>query len=222
MKSALLILSLTLVLLGCKKGEHSGEYWNQKANETYNKIIALSENYVCSDISKLNIKNIGYPCPSYVLIHNKDTAAFNQLIKSFTYFQQKAQESGLAMDILCLQDFYFKISCKENKPYLVTLNNIELADINMEMPRLYAEIKNYYNNSPCTNPDDWQGITLYSGETQEALAVKKTDGDFYRKVQTYNQLNCKKLVLEGKQCPSFQGNKIIIKCENNTAKAAFE
>lgn len=222
LKNALLILTLTLVLVGCKKSENTREYWQEKVNETYNKILALSDNYVCSDISNLNIKNAGYPCPSYVLVHNKDTSAFNQLIKSFTYFQQKAQESGPAMDILCVDNFYFKIACKENKPYLVTLNNIELADINIEMSKLYAEIKKHYNNSPCTNPDEWQGITLYTGEAQEALAGKKTDLEFYRKTQAYNQLNCIKLNLEGKLCSSFAGNKITITCENNVAKAKFE
>src|SRR5690606_24560134 len=119
-------------------------------------------------------------------------------------------------------NFAIKIACNDNKPHLITSLNIELEDINIEMPKLYDEIINHYINTPCSNVNDWQGVILYNGENKEAIAIKNTDNSFYQKISLYNQLNSRKLIFENKQFPQIPNKKIILNCENSRIKAEFE
>lgn len=202
----LLISVLLFTLLSCKKEEKTQEYWQQKTTETHNKLISLSDKYTCSDMPNISIKSIKeYMCTSYVLVHKSDDAKFDKLINEYEYYHKKLKESGYYSTISML--------CTEE------LNSEELQ---VEMAKLYNEIKNYYNNTSCDNPNDWLGLTLHTEKDIEAIALKKGDTNFNYKVNTYNQAIVRKLRSEGKEKDFDTTDKIVVKCESNKAIAEFE
>lgn len=122
----------------------------------------------------------------------------------------------------CLFDKPIKIGCKENKAYLVFTYNISLEDLNIEMPKLYTEIKNHYNSLTCENINNLTGAALYTDNVKEAIAIRATDLDLWQKVQTYKLLNRRKAELQNRQLDIYNNLKVNVKCENNSIKAEFE
>jgi hypothetical protein len=223
MKKALTVVMVILLFNSCKKEENTWEYWDDLATKKMQEITNLSNNYACSEIENLTIQNTYNFCSFDILIHKNDIQKFNELNKQYQEYKRKANEAGRPMVYYdCLFDKPIKIGCKENKAYLVFTYNISLEDLNIEMPKLYTEIKNHYNSLNCENINNLTGVTLYTDNVEEAIAIRATDLDFWQKVQTYKLLNQRKAQLENKQFNLNYNLKVIVKCENNSIKAEFE
>ena len=224
MRKILFIIATITILLGCKKDEKSAEYWNDKVLQTYNEILSLSKNYTCADIPQLSINAFYATCPVNILIHKKDENKLGNLTKDYEYYYQKYRETSSNLsEPLCGTIHPFRIDYKDNKPYIIDINNISLEEINSELPKLYNEIKDYYKNTVCNSIDDWQGFALINEDTKEAIAGKKSDIAFHQKIQLLYQLHCVKLSLEGKECNlKLYKDKFILTCENGVASAKFE
>jgi len=222
---SLLISLLLIIVLSCKKEEKSQEYWQQKTTETYNKLVSLSDKYTCAEMPNISIKPIKeYICASYVLVHKSDDAKFEKLLNEYEYYHKKLIESGYysTISMLCADLYPVRIDCKEGKSKIVYLQELNSEELQVEMAKLYDDIKKHYNNTPCNNPNDWLGITLLTEESVEAIAIKKGDTNFNYKVNTYNQAIVRKLRSEGKEIEFDTADKIVVKCENNKALAEFK
>ena len=221
----LIIALLFITLLSCKKEENSAQYWRQKTTETHNKLVSLSDKYSCEEMPNISIKPIKeYTCTFYVLVHKNDEAKFDKLINEYEYYHKKLIESDdyIRMSILCSGSYPVRIDCKEGKSKIVYLEELNLEELQVEIANLYDDIKKHYENTPCINPNDWLGITLQTVESVEAIAIKKGDTNFTYKVNTYNQAIIRKLRSEGKEIEFDTADKVVVKCENNKAIAAFE
>lgn len=221
----LLISVLLFTLLSCKKEEKTQEYWQQKTIETYNKLVSLSDKYTCADMPNISIKPIKeYICTSYVLVHKSDDAKFDKLLNEYEYYHKKLKELGYysTISMLCADLYPVRIDCKEGKSKIVYLQELNSEELQVEIEKLYDDIKKHYDNTSCNNPNDWLGITLLTEESVEAIALKKGDTNFNYKVSTYNQAIVRKLRSEGKEIELDTLDKIVVKCENNKAIAEFE
>jgi hypothetical protein len=221
----LLISVLLFTILSCKKEEKTQEYWQQKTTETYNKLVSLSDKYTCADMPNISIKPIKeYTCTSYVLVHKSDDAKFDKLLNEYEYYHKKLKESGYysTISMLCADLYPVRIDCKEGKSKIVYLQELNSEELQVEIEKLYDDIKKHYDNTSCNNPNEWLGITLLTEESVEAIALKKGDTNFNYKVSTYNQAIVRKLRSEGKEIEFDTLDKIVVKCENNKAIAEFE
>lgn len=222
MKKAIFLFVTIFLFNSCKKDE-SWEYWDNLAEKKYEEIIALSNSYACSETSNLTTQVVYNICASTILVHKNDLKRFEELYKQFLSYEEKANKLGRpAITAMCAMDSSIKIGCKDNKAYLLNAYNISLEDLNIEMPKLYTEIKNHYNSLTCENINNLTGMTLYTGDVKEAIAIKNTDGSYYNKVQMYRLLNHRKAELEKKQLNLNYSLKVNVKCENNSIKAEFE
>lgn len=222
MNKALTILLVIFLFNSCKK-EESWEYWDNLANEKFEEITNLSKNYSCNDIPSLTIQEIEKICPSSIIIHTKDLKKFEQLYEDFRTYNEKAKKSGRPeVYLLCANTSTIKIGCKDNKPYLIDAYNISAEDLEIEMSKLYTEIKKHYTSSTCANISQWRGMTLYTGENKEAIAINSNDGNLNKKIILYRLLNCRKLQLQNKACILDYNLKIKLSCVNNTVRAEFE
>lgn len=221
----LLIPLLFITFWSCKKEEKSQEHWQQKTTETYNKLVSLSDKYTCTDMPNISIKSIkDYLCTSYVLVHKSDNAKFDNLLNEYDYYIKKLSESGYysTIYILCANLYPVKIDCVDRKPKIAYLQDLNSEEFEVEMAKLYDEIKKYYDNTPCNNPNDWLGIPLLTEGSVEAIVIKKGDTNYNYKVNTYNQMIIKQLRSEGKKIEFDSTTKITVRCENNKAQAEFE
>jgi hypothetical protein len=220
----LLISVLLFTLLSCKKEEKSQEYWQQKTTESYNKLVGISDKYTCADMPNISIRSIQSMCTFYVLIHKNDNAKFDKLSNEYEYYHKKLSESGYYSTIswLCEDLYPVKIDCIDTKPKIAYLHELNSEELQVEMAKLYDDIKKHYENTPCINPNDWLGIPLLTEESVEAIAIKKGDTNFNYKVNTYNKAIVWKLRSEGKKIEFDTMAKIVVKCENNNAIAEFE
>ncbi len=105
---------------------------------------------------------------------------------------------------------------------MIDAYNISAEDLEIEMSKLYTEIKKHYTSSTCANISQWRGITLYTGENNEAIAINSNDGNLNKKIILFRLLNCRKLQLQNKACSLDYNLKIKLSCVNNTVRAEFE
>ena len=222
MNKVLTILLVIFLFNSCKKDE-SWQYWDSLANEKFEEITNLSKNYSCNDIPNLTIQEIYNICPSSVIVHKNDLKKFEQLYQEFRKYTEKSKKSGRPeVYLLCANPSTIKIGCKDNKPYLIDAYNIRAEDLEIEMSKLYTEIKKHYTSSTCANISEWRGVTLYIGENKEAIAINSTDSSLNKKLLFYRFLNCRKLQLENKACSLDYNLKIKLSCVNNAISAEFE
>ena len=156
MRIALLFTLLVVLLSGCNK-EKNWEHWDALATKKLEQINNLSKKYTCADISNLTFQTFPCYCSYTIIVHKKDIQEYNELVMEYQVYSKKAHEAGKQIPYydMCAVNYPLKIICKDDKPHIVDLFNIELDDLNIEMSKLYAEIKNYYNNTTCTNIRDW-------------------------------------------------------------------
>jgi len=222
MNKALTILLVIFLFNSCKKDE-SWQYWDNLANDKLEEITNLSKNNSCNDIPNLTIQEIINICPSSIIVHKNDLKKFEQLYQEFRNYNEKAKKlGGPEFYPLCANNSTIKIGCKDNKPYLIDAYNISAEDLEIEMTKLYTEIKKHYTSSTCVNISEWRGVTLYTGENKEAIAINSTDSNLNKKLLLYRLLNCRKLQLENKACSFDYNLKIKLSCVNNSIRAEFE
>src|SRR5690606_38892474 len=165
-----------------------------------------------------------YISTNYVLVNKSEDAKFDKLINEYEYYHKKVKELGYysTISMLCADLYPVRIDCKEGKSKIVYLQELNSEELQVEIEKLYDDIKKHYDNTSCNNPNDWLGITLLTEESVEAIALKKGDTNFNYKVSTYNQAIVRKLRSEGKAIEFDTLDKIVVKCENNKAIAEFE
>ena len=222
MKYTWIIFLLALLINSCKKDE-TWQHWDNLAQKKYEEIITLASNYSCTDTPELTYQTINNKyCNEYILIHNNDLKKFEDLNRQYQEYRMKAYDSGMQLlAINCYTPPPVRIACKENKAYILNANNMTLQDLEIEIPKQYQEIKNYYNSRPCTSLADWLGLVLIHEETLEPIAIKKADRNLMEKISLYNNMIERKMQFENKT-RSYTDVKVSLSCENNSIKASIE
>lgn len=210
MKKCLLLIPIitTFLLFGCKKNEQrSYEHWSHLINEKYFELNQLLQSVPCTNINDFEIIKIGsYFSSSYYLVHPNVKEKFEITLNELEELTQKLNEAASREGILNSSP-PIKIpplnkACIEGKPKLIYAKDLSIEEINAELPSRYEQIQSFYNDVPCTKPNDWSSHFLRVGCCHEGIAIHKTirSEEMYDLVQIYNQLMERKLYLENTNC----------------------
>lgn len=200
-----------LCFLSCKKESiKSYAYWSDRVNEKQKEIDLLLTNISCTNSNDFEIitKDFGY-----YLVHPSNKNQFNKLIQDLEKLKLEQDE---AMRRENIQVYYsslvitppIKKICEEGKPKLIFTHDLSLSEIDEELPKRYEEIKNFYKDIPCTDPNDWMSRILRKYCCNEGIAVHKTikSAEMTMLIDTYNQLFQYKMARENTNCSEICNN----------------
>ncbi|WP_343562299.1 hypothetical protein [Sphingobacterium sp.] len=199
-----------LLFLACSKDNfNSFEYWDEQVIEKTEELTTLLQSVPCTNIEEFEI--IQQPYYTYYLVHSSLKSQFEKLKQELDHLQDERykaaeREGKIRYEAL---DFIMPIPnppvgkiCDNGKPKLRFAHDLSLEEVNVELPKRYKELQEFYKDITCDNPNDWQSHFLRTGCCMEAIAVHKTirSAEMIEKIQLYNHLTERKLSLEKTSC----------------------
>ena len=223
MKYTSIILLINVLFFGCAKDEKSYAYWDELANIEWSKIQELTKDYTCQDMDKLTLQTINSMCPFSLIVHTKDLERFEELHRRYqTYRTNALQADDAPLNyyslIDCAPNMALKITCKDNKPTILTPMDLDLAQLNSQINELQEKIKHFYDDVTCTQSNDWMGsYFLVSDCKLEGAAMHKTikTGEFNKLINLNNLCVYRKNKLEGADCNYKTPSQITLSCQQN-------
>jgi len=193
-----------LLFFACSKSEpQSYEYWSKLVNEKYQEINLLVQSVPCTDIEAFQITKMG---ASYYLVHPSIKTQFDKLQTELQQLEKErgkaASREGILSDSYMLPNPPVRKVCDQGKPKLIYVQNLSIDEINAELPVRYKEIQEFYQDIPCTDPNEWTSYFLRTGCCMEGVAIHKTirSEEMVAKIELYNRLMEAKMHLEKVHC----------------------
>lgn len=199
-----------LLFIACSKdSSKSYDYWSELANKKAEEISTLLQSVPCTSIEEFEI--IQRPYYTYYLVHSSLKSQFEKLQQELDYLHEERnkaaeREGKIFYDTQQLSmpvpDPPLGKVCDNGKPKLRFAHNLSLEEVNVELPKKYKELQEFYKDVACSNPNDWQSHFLRTGCCMEGIAVHKTlrSNEMIEKIQLYNRLTERKLSLEKTSC----------------------
>lgn len=215
-KTYLLVCSLlTVVILfyACKK-DNKYEELTHLAGIKLQEAIKLAENQPCKPIEEWRIDTFSY---RYVAVHPSFEKEYSKLIKEYrNLFEQadKAYKPGKSGPIvyntsLVVLPPHFGVRCKDGKMIVSLAKDLAVGEINQRLEVLFPKVRDFFKDTPCTDPSKWSVITVRKDCEFVPIAITDTPNfrTFSEMEQQYSSLNAAKLWLtEGMGCPSVNPN----------------
>ncbi|NGM66145.1 hypothetical protein [Sphingobacterium sp. SGR-19] len=207
MKKTFFLLFVTLFLMSCESDkDNSYEYWSRLVSAKHSEITALALSVPCQDVEEFEIIPLQGVFTDYFLVHPSIKTAFDKLFAELEELRSKMYEAasreGIYFDFLVRNPPLRKV-CHDGKAKLVFAQDLSLEEINEELPVRYEEIKNFYNDIICTDPNDWTVFRLHLAECCfEPVPLHKTIRmpEALQKLELYNRLIERKRQLENTTC----------------------
>ncbi len=207
MKKNFFLLFVTLFLLSCESDkDNSYEYWSRLVSAKHSEITALTLSVPCQDIEEFEIIPLQGMFTDYFLVHPSIKTAFDKLFAELEELRSEMYEAasreGIYFDFIMHNPPLHK-ACKDGKAKLIFAQDLSLEEINEELPVRYEEIKNFYNDIICTDPDDWTVFRLHLAECCfEPVPLHKTIHmqEALEKMELYNRLIERKRHFENTSC----------------------
>lgn len=225
MGNKLFFLLLLVLTFGCAKEDKNYSYWNDLATAEWSKIQELTKGYSCQDMDKLTLQTIEDICPFNWIVHSKDLNRFQELNKQYQKYRTKAlhaKDAPYSTALVdCLSNMALKIDCKDNKPAIITVMDLDLPELNSQISELQEEIKHFYDDVPCTQSNDWIGSYHLASDCKlEGVAIHKTikTKEFGRLLNLINMCVFRKNTLEGINCNYKFPNSVTVTCQQNKPK----
>ncbi|MCW8312440.1 hypothetical protein K7A41_14505 [Sphingobacterium sp. InxBP1] len=200
-----LLIGVILFLACSKDSSRSNEYWSQRVNEKIQEIHTVLESVPCTNINEFEIIKQS----DYYIVHHSVKPQFEKLQQDLDYLHRKQNEAAEREGIMLIEHGYSppinppvgKV-CQNGKAVLRYARDLTLEEIDIEIPRLYKELEEFYKDVPCTNPNDWTSHFLRKGCCFEGIAVHKSirSNEMVEKIELYNRLVERKLHLEKTVC----------------------
>ncbi|MDR3009898.1 MAG: hypothetical protein LBV59_18325 [Sphingobacterium sp.] len=203
------IIGFILFLACSKDNSKSYEYWNEQVNAKAKELTTLLQSVPCTNIEEFEI--IQHPYYTYYLVHSSLKNQFEKLKEELDYLESErnkaAEHEGKLFNDA--QRLSMPIPnppvgkvCYNGKAALRFAYELSLDETNAELPKRYKELKEFYKDVTCSNPNDWTSHFLRSGCCMEGIAVHKTirSTDMIEKIELYNRLMENKLRLEKTKC----------------------
>lgn len=213
MKQTIFILPIIgfILFLACSKdNSKSYEYWNEQVNAKAKELNTLLKSVPCTNIEEFEI--VQHPYYTYFLVHSSLKNQFEKLKLELDHYQDErnkaAEREGIFTPVL--QNSVMPAPnpplgkyCHNGKAKLRFADDLSLAEINIELPKRYKELQEFYKDVSCSNPNDWTRHFLRTGCCMEGIAVHKTirSNEMTEKIALYNRLMENKLFLEKTYCP---------------------
>lgn len=210
------LVILVLFTISCQKSDSYKEL-SKIANEKYLEIKALSESRGCGDLDKWQIKTIYYSCWHHFAIHQDDLEKFEKLAVEYLEAQKRA-DAAKDKPVLfhyspCEPNPPFKIVCDAGKPKLLHPYEVDhVAVIQAELENRYHDIKNFYADMDCTDPEEWSSRWINVACCYEGIAIHRTinTNEFLELLYIYSSLNWQHNRLTETNCTNA-GCKIFFK-----------
>ena len=198
-----------LLFIACSKdSSKSYDYWSELANKKAEEISTLLQSVPCTSIEEFEI--IQRPTFNYYLVHSSQKNQFEKLRKELDYLQEELYKAGeregkilydIISDQILTEPPLGKV-CDNGKAKLRFPRDLSLEEINVELPKRYKELQEFYKDVTCTNPNDWNSHAFRTGCCLEGIAVHKTirTKEMLEKIEIYNRLIENKHRLEKTSC----------------------
>ncbi|MGE8378275.1 MAG: hypothetical protein ACN6PN_07995 [Sphingobacterium sp.] len=199
-----------LLFLACSKdSSKSYDYWSELASKKAEEISTLLQSVPCKNIEEFEI--IQRPYYTYYLVHSSLKSQFEKLQQELDYLQDERNKAAEREGKIFYETQLMSMPvpdpplgkvCDNGKAMLRFAHNLSLEEINVELPKRYKELQEFYKDVVCSNPNDWQSHFLRTGCCMEGIAVHKTirSNEVIEKIQLYNRLTERKLSLEKTTC----------------------
>ncbi|GAA0885618.1 hypothetical protein GCM10009120_42170 [Sphingobacterium siyangense subsp. cladoniae] len=203
------IIGLILFFACSKDSSKSYEYWNEQVNAKAQELNKLLESIPCTNIEEFEI--VQRPYYSYYLVHSSLKNQFEKLNLELAHLQDERNKAAEreGKTFYDAQRLSMPIPnppvgkvCYNGKATLRFAYDLSLEEIHTELAKRLKELKEFYKDVTCSNPNDWTSNFLRTGCCMEGIAVHKTirSTEMIEKIELYNRLMENKLRLEKTTC----------------------
>lgn len=203
-KPLIIVLTIVLSCLGCKKKERSSVEWGELATAKINEMTVLTASIPCDQQTETSIQAMDSGCSTtYYPVKLSDQAKFDKLKKE--YFELLNEQSkamsreGYIIDP-CFESMWIyeqpiRLACKAGTLQVITSANLSIEEAKPLAAKTYEEIMAIVSAQTCTNASSWMYTPLIKDrlmdveyitylQTQDYTALKK-------KVALYNRLKAR-------------------------------